>query len=91
MKIFVVLLVLCVAEIHCGLVNNLIENKDNKKPDLINKIVQNLENGTTIIEDAFGSRHKANQTTAEDKKLKDGLPLVIDDVCVIEDDPKRCV
>ncbi|CAB3232447.1 unnamed protein product [Arctia plantaginis] len=90
MKIFLVLLVLCVAEMHCGLVGNLIGRKDNNKPGLFTKVVQSLENGTTVIVDALGNIIAPN-SRHEDANLKDGLPLVIDNVCVIEDDPSKCV
>lgn len=96
MKIFVVLLVLYVAEMQCGLVSNLMGKPDNKEPDLLNKVLEGLENGTAKVVDALGniivhgSKDKGKQPT-EDKKLRNGLPTVVDDVCVIDDDPNKCV
>lgn len=89
MKIFVVLLVLCVAEIYCGLVSNAIGRRYNKQ-GLFDKVVQSVENGPILVVDALGNII-SHYSREEDENVRNGLPISIDKVCQVEDDPNKCL
>lgn len=91
MKLFLVLLLLCIAESQCQLVKNLLPKRNQDTPSVLSNAKQTLANGTVAVLDAVGNVAQRIGGNKNDADVPSGVPTVVDKVCVIEDDPTKCM